>query len=61
MHLRSGRRAVNGAYARKGTTPKVMVASRAEVNLLPDDNTTPEKCGWLFVIVRHLDFMITAK
>jgi hypothetical protein len=32
MHLKNGRRAGSGAYARKGTTSSVMVASMPEVS-----------------------------
>jgi hypothetical protein len=32
MHLKSGRRAENDAYARKRTTSRVMVASKPKVN-----------------------------
>jgi hypothetical protein len=32
MHLQNGRSAGNGAYAWKGTTSKVMVASRPKVS-----------------------------
>jgi hypothetical protein len=47
---KNGKSAGNGAYSRKRTTSRVMVASRPKVSFRPDDSTSPENYGWLFVI-----------
>jgi hypothetical protein len=39
----------NGAYARKGTTSRMMVASRPKVNIWPDGSTSLRNYEWLFV------------
>jgi hypothetical protein len=49
MHLKNGRSAGCGAYARKGTTPRAMVANKPHVSLWPNDSTSPRNYGWLFV------------
>jgi hypothetical protein len=49
MHLKSGRSAGNCAYARKGTTSRVMVANRPKVSFWPDGSTSPRNYGWIFV------------
>jgi hypothetical protein len=53
MHLQNFRSAGNGAYERKGTTSRVMVASRPKVSFLRDNTTSHGNYGWLFV--RHTD------
>jgi hypothetical protein len=40
MHLKHGRGAGNGAYRRKGTISRVMVASRPKVSFWPDGSTS---------------------
>jgi hypothetical protein len=40
--FRNGRSCGNGAYARKGTTSNVMVASMSKVSFCQDDSTIPE-------------------
>jgi hypothetical protein len=40
----------NDSYARKGTTSRVMVASRSKVSFRTDGSTSPENYGWLFVM-----------
>jgi hypothetical protein len=39
--FKNGRIAGNSAYAQKGTTSRVMVASRPKVSFLPDGSTSP--------------------
>jgi hypothetical protein len=46
MHLQNGRSASNGAYARKGTAWRVMVASRPKVSFWPDGSTSPGNYRW---------------
>jgi hypothetical protein len=41
IHLKSGRSAGNGAYVRKGSISRVMVASRSKVSFWPDGSTSP--------------------
>jgi hypothetical protein len=50
MHLKNGRSAGNGAYARKGTTSKVMVASRLKVSFWPDGSTTAVNYGYMWYL-----------
>jgi hypothetical protein len=47
--FKKGRRVENSAYALKGTTLKVKVASRPKVNFWPDGSTSPGNYGWVFV------------
>jgi hypothetical protein len=49
MQYKTGRSAENGAYARKATTSRVMVASRPEVSYWPDGSISPGNYGWHFV------------
>jgi hypothetical protein len=49
MHLKNGRSARNGAYARKWTTSMMMVASQPKVSFWPDGSSNPWNYGWLFV------------
>jgi hypothetical protein len=50
MHLKNDRSTGRGAVAWKGTTVRVMVASRSKVSFCPDGSTIPRNYGWLFVI-----------
>jgi hypothetical protein len=43
----NGRIAGNGAYARKGSTSRVMVVSRLEASFLPDGSTGYGNYGWI--------------
>jgi hypothetical protein len=47
MRLTNGRSTGNGAYTRKGTTLRVMVASRSKVSFWPNGSTSPGNYGWL--------------
>jgi hypothetical protein len=42
MHLQNGRSAGNGAYVRKGTTSRVMVANRPKVRFWADGSISPK-------------------
>jgi hypothetical protein len=46
---KNDRSAENVAYARKGPTLKVMVATRPKVSSWPDGSTSPGNYDWLFV------------
>jgi hypothetical protein len=48
MRLKSGRSDGNGEYARKGTTLRVMVATRPKISFWPDGNTSPENYGLIW-------------
>jgi hypothetical protein len=48
MHLKNGKSPGNGAYARKGITSRVMVATRSKVSLWLDGKISPGSYGWLF-------------
>jgi hypothetical protein len=50
MHLKHGRSAGNGAYVWKGTTSRVMVASRPKVSFWPDGNTSPGNYGYQWYV-----------
>jgi hypothetical protein len=43
--FKNNRSAGNGAYARKVTTSRAMLASRPKVNFLPDGSTSPRNYG----------------
>jgi hypothetical protein len=47
--FKNGRSSGNGAYARKGTTSRAMVASRPKVSFRPDDINSSGNYGWLCV------------
>jgi hypothetical protein len=47
--VKNGRSFGNGTYSRKGTTSRVMVASRSKVTVLPHGSTSHENSGWFFV------------
>jgi hypothetical protein len=47
--LKNGRSAGNSAYAQKGTTLRVMLASRPKVSFCQVGSTSPGSYGWLFV------------
>jgi hypothetical protein len=49
--LKNGRSAGNGVYTRKGTTSRVMVASRHKVCFLLDGSTSPRNYGYECVCV----------
>jgi hypothetical protein len=49
----------NCAYARKGTTSKVMAASRPKISFWPDRNTSPGNYGWLFVCGEFISESVT--
>jgi hypothetical protein len=49
MNLKNGKSNRNSAYMQKGTTARVMVASRPKVSFWADDSTSPRNYGWLFV------------
>jgi hypothetical protein len=57
MHLKNDRWAGNGAYAKKETTLKAMVANRPKVSFCPDDSTSPGIYGWLssYNFDRHIN------
>jgi hypothetical protein len=46
MHLKNGISAGKGAYVQKGTTSRVMVASRPKVSFWPDGSTNPRNYGY---------------
>jgi hypothetical protein len=54
MHLTNGRSARNYAYAWKGITSRVIVASRPKINFLPDGSTSPGFYGYTHRISWHL-------
>jgi hypothetical protein len=54
MHLKSGRCAGNGAYARKATTLRVILASRTKVSFWADGCTSPGNRVRRFVTVYAL-------
>jgi hypothetical protein len=45
---KNGRSAENGAYARKGTTSRLMVASMPKVSFDQNGSISPGNYGWLF-------------
>jgi hypothetical protein len=47
IHLKIGRSAGNGTYARKRNTWRVMAASRPNVSFWSNDSTSPGNYGWL--------------
>jgi hypothetical protein len=50
-HFKHGRSAENGAYARKRTNSRVMVASRTKVSFWSDASTSPGNYGWLHIYI----------
>jgi hypothetical protein len=58
MHLKISS-AGKCAYLRKGTTSRVIVASRNKVNFWPDGITSPGNYGSLFVLI-HLSKQLTS-
>jgi hypothetical protein len=46
--LKNGRSSGNGAYTRKETTSRVMVASSPKVTFWPQGRTSPVNYGWFF-------------
>jgi hypothetical protein len=48
MHLEHSRSTGNSAYMQKGTTLRVMVASKPKVSFWPDGSTSPRNDEWLF-------------
>jgi hypothetical protein len=55
--FKNGRSARNCAYARKGTTSRVVVATRPKVNFCPGGSPRPGNYAWLFVgIDLHLRY-----
>jgi hypothetical protein len=54
MHFKNGRSTGSSAYARKGTTLRMMVASMPNISFWLDGSTSPANYGcffvWLFVI-----------
>jgi hypothetical protein len=51
MHLKNIRSVGKGAYVRKRTTSRVMVASRPKIKFWPDGNTSLGNYGSLFVVL----------
>jgi hypothetical protein len=48
--LKNGRSAEYGAYMRKGTTSRVMVASRPRVRFWTDGGTSPRSYGYPLIL-----------
>jgi hypothetical protein len=51
-HLKNDRIAGNGAYAQKGCTSRVMVASTLKVSFWPDGSISTGNCWWFFVSIK---------
>jgi hypothetical protein len=47
--FKNGKNAGNGAYAQKGTTSRVMAASRPIVSFWPDGSPSLGNYGWPFI------------
>jgi hypothetical protein len=47
IHLHHDRSSEDDAYARKGTTSRVMLASRPKVSFWPDDSPSPKNYGYV--------------
>jgi hypothetical protein len=54
MQLQNDRSAGNGAYAQKGTTLRVMAASRPKVTFWPDSGTSTGNYGYEWYIVCYI-------
>jgi hypothetical protein len=46
----------NGAYSRKGTTSRAILASRRKVNFWLHGSASPGNFGWLFVFCSYRDW-----